>query len=208
MQELFKTVWKDPVGSKVISALILASFSLISESARTFFWSNWYYLVIGVLLSIIFLQRHLFKRPSLNEIEADKYTYEKVLNLFNNQKLIERIRTEDHCVAFRNDIFDLLDELRDELRKDPTSYEFIDDNFNKLFQKTIFSINEFDNYLQTNTWAKNNIDYSSIPLEWKHEMPDKYYEVVNQIQKLKRELCINLDEFTRQGRLKLQLKLS
>lgn len=201
MKELFLKVWKDPVWSKVISVGIVALISLAFDSTRNFLWYYWHYPVIILLLCIIFLQRHFTTKMPSHLFEADKRTYERIQHLLCDSGLMERIRTDNFSSAFRNDIFELFDALSYEVNRNPIQYEFIDGCLNKQLQELFLLINEFGDYLSTNTWTTRNTEFSQIPPEWPEKSPNRFIETTQSISQLRRDVCKAYDEFTRQGRL-------
>lgn len=203
IQLLISKAWKDPVLSKIISALILMLGSLFFDFARNFLWYYWHYPVIILLVSIVFWQQSTLNQPPLLQLETDKQTYKKAQYLLNNHKLMDRIRIENYSSSFNNDIFELFDELNFEVTKNPIDYEFIDKDLNHLFLVIMFSLNEFGDYLAENTWPREtNGNFSGIPLEWEDTQPERSNEVVRNLRNLKNNLLNSYDEFSRQGKIK------
>lgn len=114
---------------------------------------------------------------------------------------MERIRTDNFSSVFRNNIFEPFDELSYEVNKNPIQYEFIDVCLNKHLQALFLLINEFGDYLSTNTWTTRNPEFSHIPPEWSEKLPDRFIKTTQRISHLRKDVCNAYDEFARQGRL-------
>lgn len=221
MQNFIKTIWKDPVWSKVISAGIIALLTLLYysflrgtefEQALVKILNGdikiWHIIIAVILISIFiyvffrYLKDMLFYNDEHKKLDRDFFL--KIKNeLLPVNGPIDFIRTNNFAgYGFRNEYVEPI--YRIAYYFDDPEFEFIDSKLNKLFTKLKVAINKFNGLISLNTWHIDNpnLDANWVPPEWEEEQPERFRRVVSDIHNVTKEICILYDELIKMGRRK------
>ena len=187
MKEKILKFWKDPVWSKVISAIIISlgiliyniGYSVVSKvefgTVLTEFFKTkiqvWILLLLVILLLIGTAIFNYFKKD-----KAIQFTY------------------DDKSLALDISLFDKI--LYD---SDASDFEFLNSNLENLKVELITSIREFDIFLGPNIFSGGN-NRLSVPSEWELEQYDRFIEAVDGIHSRAQILASKYDEFIKEGR--------
>lgn len=230
MKEKFIKIWKDPVGSKLISVGIIAivtslfiyvkSLILNEEFKRSFieFWSYKlaFWIIVGVILVFYVLNLFRNNKRSIANSQEPIFTYdEKTIKL--DQVLFNKIRNEilpqDTAIgflrhnnfagfSFNPKLLDDLDSLESENIK--SDFEFFNPELELLKKDLISKISHFTELIGTETFPARN-ERQTVPPEWEIEQPKRFREVVNDIHTSQFKICEKYDEFIRRGRSLLKV---
>lgn len=218
---IFRKVWNDPVWSKVISGIIL----LILPSVYAFIKSCiddvsfydtltdlmctdvrlWIILLILIALCIGSWTFAQYRRSKVfvydnHSYENDKNLYENHLKDLSPDGSIYFLRTNNFA-GFSFHLSDL-----DELKKFSSKYtddpriEFFHPDLERLRQKLMTDIDQFEDLICVNTFPGSRDDLQTVPPEWEEENPNRFWEVVNAIHTAARQVCADYDEFVKLGK--------
>ncbi|MFD2907874.1 hypothetical protein ACFSX9_03905 [Flavobacterium ardleyense] len=229
MTEKIKKVWKDPVGSKLISAGIIGLLSIIYFSLKSLYNDKSFienlkgfvnyqisilhliFILLGILIVwIIWIVIKKNRRPK----SAEYTESHKVLDF----ELFDRIKTDllppNGTIAFlRHNNFagfafriDNLDDIyKFEYEFTKPDFEFIEPEMENILRELKKHTAEFTSLIGLNTWSTSNknINANTVPPEWEIEQPEKFRDIVNKIHTETRGICSNYDKLIKAGRRKL-----
>ena len=221
----FNKVWKDPVGSKLIAASILAIISSIyvgiksyleSENFITVFLDFWTKKIPlwGVLsvLAISLIVYWIFKKSKSenekneidwtyneNTLNLDKKTFNKIKNeLLPSNKAIEYIRHRNFA-GFSFDDKMLMGLYDIEHENTHPEFEFLNPILENLKEELILEISKFTSLVGIETFPTHQ-GKQTVPPEWEIEQPDRFDKVVNELHQSTNRICNKYDELIRKGR--------
>jgi hypothetical protein len=217
--ELLKKIWKDPVGSKIITAIIIPiiffictfiysqitnkSLNDVSLSILNYQLKTWAILAI---IFIVYLLRYTYikwiKRNfkyNVNTLTHDKELYDNIINkILPATGSISFIRTNNFAgFAFNLDNLDDIDNFYD--KKDDPNYEFENPAIEAIRKKLLKNIDIFEDLIGFETFSTHN-NFQTVPPEWETNDPERFWKVVNAIHDSTREICGHYDDLVRMGR--------
>lgn len=223
LKKLLK-LWKDPVWSKVIAASIIAIstviWTLISakindtnfQTALTNFWTfniQLWWLTIGVILLLFILSLyHHFKKTLFQYDEEtiilDRQVFEKIRNeLLPQTGSISFLRHNNFAgFSFNNNIMDDLDNFENECQK--SDFEFLNPALEKIKLELLSYVKHFIEQIDNHTFP-TNYGRQTVPPEWELNQPERFREVVNNLDETKFQICNKYDELIKMGRRVLQI---
>lgn len=227
MIEKLKKIWKDPVGSKLIAAALIAIatslfiyFKSIIQNeefkiAFINFWNHKISLWIVILIfASIYTIKWFWKKNSVTKINAFEYderTIELDKALFN--KIRNEILPQDTAIgflrhynfagfSFDTDILDGLYKIENENVK--SDFEFLNPELEQIKNELIFKISHFTSLIALETFPTPQ-GRQTVPPEWEIEQPERFNKVVDDIHTTKFEICDKYDELIRKGRRILKI---
>ncbi|GGH70332.1 large-conductance mechanosensitive channel [Filimonas zeae] len=215
-------IWKDPVWSKVISALIITSgtvvYSYIISKSKdiTFissfndFWNSPIKLWIVVVAFIVYLvivwikkyyqgkknQRFVYDDKTL---ALDTHLFDKIRkDLLPQDGTIYWLRHNNFAgFSFNDEYLNQLDNIEYEARK--SDFEFLNPELEILKNDLIREINTFTSLIAVNTFPTHN-GRQTVPPEWEEQQSERFWNVVNEIHKNKDRVCESYDKLITSGR--------
>ena len=223
--EKIKKIWNDPVGSKVIAALIITIFGLIytyiSSSVNNIDFGSalmkvlkfkielWLLLLLSIFTYFTFIVRKRFKKSDPNftynqeTLALDRKIFQQIRNeLLPQSGAISFLRYHSFGGSFPNKSIENLDEI--EYKNKKSDFEFINPELEKIKEKLIEKISYFTTTIGGETWSLKS-DRQSVPKEWQHEQPERFKRVVNDLNSTAREICEIYDELIKKGRRILKI---
>ena len=219
-----KKIWVDPVLSKVISAIILAIGTVIwtlilakinnvdFQTAWTNFWTfniQLWWLTIGVIILLLLLWfRQIFKKSSFQyddeTIKLDRHIFEKIrTELLPQTGSIYFLRHNNFAgFSFNTDSIEDLGNFEYECKK--SDFEFLNPDLEKIRIELLNSVDHFTGQIAIETFPTNN-GRQIVPPEWELEQPERFREVVTDLQKTTFQICDKYDELIKLGRRVLKI---
>lgn len=221
MKEKFLKFWKDPVWSKVISAIIISlgillyniGYSIVSKvnfgTVLTEFFQTkiqvWILLLVVILLLIgTAIFNYLKKdKPILftyddKSLALDISLFDKIRNDLLDYEAIRWVRTNNFAgFSFYDKYLEPFDKILYD--SDAADFEFLNPNLENLKVELITSIREFDSFLVPNIFSEGH-NRLSVPSEWELEQYDRFIEAVDGIHSRAQILASKYDEFIKEGR--------
>lgn len=212
-QSSFRRIWKDPVGSTLISAAIIAivtfGYDLIAAkiektSPGAEFISFWrmkielWWLVLSVLLVAICVKLFRFKYDS-ETLQLDRDLFNRIKN---DEALTEAIidakthSFSNHAVPIR--FFSAMHRLLEDA--DHPNFEFFNPKLEKLKDQLVKEIEDFDSATGHFMFGTGNIGFTSIPSEWEYDQPARLKVAKTTIQKHEDSLALAHQKFISKGR--------
>lgn len=218
---LFWKVWKDPVWSKIISALILLAFSTLFVFIKSYIDDVGFieylkrlllseiqlWIVILLLIAVCvgcwgFVH---YKEPK--EFRYDNHSYENDIKLFESHlkdltpnNSIYFLRTNNFAgFSFHLSSLSELEKFFAKYKDDPR-IEFFHPQMESLRQKLMSDIDHFEDLLCVNTFPGSRDDLQTVPPEWETENPKHFWEVVDGIHTAAKQVCKDYDEFVKLGK--------
>ena len=227
MKNRIKKIWKDPVGSKLISAGIIGLFTILFVSMKSFFSDKSFseilssilnyeisilhllYGLIGLLI-IWIIWRSIKRKPKAQQYsESHKVLDYELLNKIKTELIpptgsIAFLRENNFAgFAFRIDNLDDIYKFAHEFEN--PDFEFIDTDLNNILNNLKLHTKNFISLIGLNTWSisNHNINANTVPPEWETEQPERFWETVNKIHKEADGICSEYDQLIKTGRRKL-----
>lgn len=228
MKEKIKKVWKDPVGSKLISFLIIGLITLIynysisiikNKSFKSIFISFWktefylweIFLFFSLTMTTLFFLLNYRKNKTNNKvnIESDNFIYDDESKKLDTE-LFLKIRDEllpnssINWLRYQDFGNSFRSDAPDKLfyfgdnYNDP-SFEFFNLKLDSLKEKLKEKIEVFTNLLSKKTFPQGSIS-QTIPPEWRTERPNQFKKDVNSLNHSSKELIESYDLFIKEGR--------
>ena len=221
MKEKLLKIWKDPVGSKIISALIISLGILIFNSIYAYFSEldfktafnaffekkvNLWIAISGFFIYLIATGIFaLYKRNKPKAYKYDESSLSVDTALFNrirNEILVYNsirwVRTNNFAgFSFRDEYLQPFDNI--EYEAQAADFEFLNPNLEQLKSELIESIIEFNSFLLPNIFSEGH-GRLSVPAEWELEQYDRFINAVNGIHQRAHTLGKKYDQFIREGR--------
>lgn len=218
--KLLKKIWNDPVGSKVIAALIIFIFSVIwtvySASHNnidiwTAFLNFWTYSIslwIIALVSILLISLNLIISRQFKYTEEtlilDKQVYEDIkVNLLPQNGSISFLRSNNFA-GFSFNINNLNDVVNFENALSNSTFYFLNPRLEKIKTELAVKISHFNTLIAFNTFVTPN-GFQTVPPEWETNQPERFWEVVNDLHSTTNDLCRIYDELIKTGRTILKI---
>lgn len=216
-----KRIWNDPVGSKLISALIIGIFTLfyswgVSQfSEKSFinqFLNIWTYEIEVWLIVLIFLCTYITSNiliPKKSKafqyddkiLQLDKTFFDRIRFELLSQEamlLIRYHRFSSNPVKFYelDSVLKILDEC------DKSDFEFFHPELNSKKMKLIEAVKVFNEITSKYLFGRMEHDWLGIPSEWDLK---RYHFAQNEIRESEIGLCEYYDELIRFGRKTLKV---
>lgn len=221
-----KILWKDPVGSKIISAGIIALIAILYSTVKSIVTNdsftdilkslfnhrisilNLILILFGILiLWIVWISIKKSKKPkSIKYNESHKVLDLELFDRIKTQLLppdgaVGFIRTNNFAgFAFRVEFLDDLYKFENEFSK--PDFEFIDQEMENTLKELKNHTSKFTSFIRLNTWSTSNknINANTVPPEWEFEQPERFWDIVNNIHSEAREICAKYDKLIKTGR--------
>lgn len=219
-----KKIWADPVWSKVIAAIILTIgaviWTLISakindidfQTAWTNFWTfniQLWWLTIGLIVSLLlFWLQQYFKKSSFQyddeTIKLDRQVFEKIRTELLPQTGSIYFLRHNNFAGFSFDAanIDDLDNFEHECKN--SDFEFLNPDLEKIKLELLSAVAHFTGQIGVQTFLTNN-GRQTIPPEWEHEQPERFWKVVHDFYKTKSQICEKYDELIKLSRRVLKI---
>ena len=222
----FKNVWKDPVWSKVISALIVALLASGYASVKAYItnaglWDTvksifvsyiplWCivltFFVILIVYGIIVKYRKLrtFKYDN-HSYENDKRLYDMVMKDLTPHGSITFLRSNNFAgFSFHLSSIKELEVFFYKYSDNPQA-EFLNPKIENEFKTLLADIKSFQDLICYNTFAVGTDDLQTVPSEWEEEKPEQFWSVVNDLHSAATKVCDDYDRFVRLGKREIKL---
>ena len=223
----FQKIWKDPVWSKVIAAIIIAIASVVysffaSKSADITFTNSlknfWTTKIQLWLVALIFIGYLVITRIFNYSLKPHKQSFiydDKTLAL--DTSLFDRIRKDllpqDGTIywlrhnnfagfSFNDENLNQLDAIEYEAKK--SDFEFLNPELETIKNDLIKEIDTFTTSMAVNTFPTKS-GRQSVPPEWELEQPERFWKVVGEIHANQLRICDKYDELIKTGRRLLKV---
>lgn len=222
----FKKVWKDPVWSKVISALILTLLASgygtvkayvtnagLRDSVKSIFVSNIPLWCIALAVFVILIVHGMFVKYRRSRTfkydnhsyENDKRLYDAMMNDLTPHGSISFLRTNSFAgFSFHISSIKELEVFLDKYSNDP-HVEFFNPKIENEYKTLLADINQFQNLICINTFAVGKEDLQTVPPEWEEEKPKQFWAVVKDLHNAAQKVCDDYDRFVRLGMREIRL---
>jgi len=224
LEKLIKKIWKDPVGSSLISALIIALLttlynliiSLIFDkdfsAAILGFWNFkvQLWVIVSFLLLFVILIKLLRKRKDKKDtgyqydndtLNLDKEMYKRLTESLLNQEIVLDLKN----FIFSNESFhlDKLDWISKILNESKRSdFDFFNPEIESLKQGLIKEIEKLQAVLSQNIFSAGPNGWVGIPKEWDR---DRYYKASNKIGDCEKAVSEQYDKIVKMSRAILKV---
>ena len=226
MKEKIWKIWKDPVGSKIISTFIIglgliifnSIYALTSELNFKIAFNNFFDIQIKFWISILFfllylISRGIFTLYKKNKFKSYKYddkSLELDTALFNKIKnellvndSIRWVRTNNFAgFSFIEDYLRPFDNI--EYESQAADFEFLNPNLENLKNQLVESILDFNSFLLPNIFNGGN-NRLTVPPEWETDQYERFVKVVDGIHQRTQVLAKKYDQFIKEGRRTLKV---
>ncbi len=216
-----KSLWKDPVGSKIIAAFLIFLLTLIGNTLYSLiqqksFWESlssfWNFelplwLVVTFIFSLLvlrlILEKLLLKKKSKFEYDEnsfllDQQTFKSFKYYLSLNDFLQWIKDENFGTArFNPKMLQSLKLLEKEYSK--LELEFLNPYLEELKLKFVNPALEFKEKLGTNTFQLSD-KVHGLPPEWEWEQPEKFVRVANELNDSATDFYDNYDKFVRECR--------
>lgn len=219
-----RKIWKDPVGSKIIAAILIGIGSVIWTSINSIlqgiefktalrdFWTfkiELWIVIIGVLVLLIIFQ--LFKSAKNitfsyddETLKLDRKLFDKIRNeLLPQNKTIYFLR-HNNFAGFCFDLDNLDDLYNIENENINSDFEFLNPQLEEIKKQLIQNISHFTSTIACQTFPTIT-GRQSVPEEWELDQPGRFDEVVKDLHTTGREICAKYDELIKLGRRVLKI---
>lgn len=134
--------------------------------------------------------------------ENDRKLYKKITSYLDSDRNMMRLRENDFGATFRDDLTENINNFIWDCKK--PEFEFHDPQVEKAKKELKEKLNIFSSLIAKYTFSnKLNTEFRSVPKDWRHRHPDKYNEVVREINKSADSAIEAYDAFIRECRKKL-----
>lgn len=221
-----KKVWKDPVGSKVISVLIVALLASgyasvkayitnagLWDTVKSIFVSYMPQWCIVLALFAVFLlygitvkyrKRRTFKYDN-HSYENDKRLYDMVMKDLPPHGSISFLRSNNFAgFSFHLSSIKELESFFYKYSDNPQA-EFFNPQIENEFKTLLADINSFQDLICYNTFAVGTDDLQTVPSEWEEEKPEQFWSVINDLHNAAAKVCDDYDRFVRLGKREIKL---
>ena len=225
--ERLKKIWKDLVGSKIISVILIALGTSIliffksliqNEKFVEAFKSFWYYklplwgicllavLIWGFTL-LIKKRKRDFNPPFIYDedtLHLDRRLFTQIQNeILPQNGSIAFLRENDFAeggfdINSLNDFFEI---KRESINSD---FEFLNPELEEVKGQLIIYISRLISFTEVNTFTTHN-GMQSIPPEWELDQNNRFWKAVNDINQTSSDICNKYDELIRKGRRLLKI---
>lgn len=136
-------------------------------------------------------------------IDMDRKLFSEIRAILPSEGVIRFIRFNNYAgFSFKRSRHDQLYEFMH--RCENPEFEFMDADLESLKATLSDKISEFAGVIAFSTFTLDgNREYSWVPPEWEVEQPQRFWDVVNHIHRLTKEICNTYDSLIRLGRRKL-----
>jgi hypothetical protein len=221
LKEKILKFWRDPVWSKVISAIIISIGILLYNIGRSivskvdfstvlteFLQSKiqiWILLVLIIVLLIGTAIFNYFKKDKPipystddKSLALDIALFDKIRNDLLNYEAVRWVRTNNFAgFSFYDKYLEPFDKILYD--SDAADFEFLNPNLELLKVELINAIKDFDSFLGPNIFSEGN-NRLSVPSEWELEQYDRFVKAVDGIHSRAQTLASKYDEFIKEGR--------
>lgn len=214
------TIWKDSVGSKVISvgvvAIIATAYNFITaklngisfSSAFKNFWTLKIDLWILLLLTIIGFILYFLINP---RFKYDEQTLSLDRELF--KQIRENQAINDLFIDIKSNCFsscpiegDKLTTMLQLMEKNKRAdFQFLNPWLEKLKAKLMRDIDNLESALSGNIYGTNNSGWRSIPSEWEFTQPERMRKAIRDIEKQEKTVALSFQKFITEGRKVLKV---
>lgn len=217
----FQKIWKDPVWSKVIAALLIGIgtvilsyiYSIISnisfqESFIAFWKTNIQLWVIALFIIIYIFIATIYKYVNLDKkkFKYDSDTLKLDISLFNKirNELLPKNGTIEWLrhFNFAGNSFDreyLKEPSNFEYEGKQADFEFFNPELEKITKVLLFEIIRFNETMCLKTFTVG-LKNQSIPSEWELTDSEGFWKLVKEIHENTHNICTKYDELVRVGR--------
>ncbi len=139
---------------------------------------------------------------STSSIETDKLIFQKLMEVLPWNGSLSFISTNNFAGwSFRIDNLDQLS--RFQYLCDNPAFEFIDTDLESSKAQLLNYINRFQSLIGQYTFPTSNPGFNHIPPEWEEKAPQKFNQVVSELENTAKIICNSYQELTRTGTRKL-----
>lgn len=221
-----KKIWNDPVGSGVISSVIVivltsgytaikayvdnVSFTEVMLNIMGVQVQLWIIalMVIGcIMVCVVFIKwKGISKfRYDKHSYNCDKEWYDSLLNDLKPSGSISFLRNNNFAgFSFNLSSLDELERFYQKYSNNP-QIEFFHPEVEILRIKLMSDINHFKNLICLNTFPVGINDLQTVPPEWEENDPLRFRNVVHSIHEAADRICTDYDEFVKLGRKIIKL---
>ncbi|MBW2936678.1 hypothetical protein KXJ69_01085 [Aureisphaera sp. CAU 1614] len=175
------------------------------------FWNYkvelWLILVVLFGMAILIIALNLIRKEKKfrydhDSLELDRKLFDKIRNDYLNQSgTIYWLRTQHFGGSFSDKISDPLFKIQEESFQ--SDFEFLNPKLEQLKKVLIEEIKDFNSIIVNQTF-RHGPNSQAVPSEWVHKQPERYENVVNQLNDLADRICEKYDSFIRYGRRTLK----
>lgn len=221
-----KKIWKDPVWSKVISALIIAILtsgyaSVVAHITKTGFCETiksmfeshaLLWCIVLAVLAILIIYGAFVKYKKSRTFKYDNHSYENDRKLYDMMMKdltphgsISFLRTNNFAgFSFHISSIKELETFFYKYSDDPHA-EFFNPEIENVYKTLLVDINHFQELICINTFALGTDDLQTVPPEWEEEKPEQFWSVVNGIHNAAQKVCDDYDRFVKLGMREIRL---
>ena len=138
-------------------------------------------------------------------LEQDRQTFIAVVHLLPYKGIVSLFLTNGFTTPFRASVFTDFD--RFVLENDNPAMEFLDADLEGMRVALVDKVNQFANYLASNTWRLSNSDVQSIPSEWEENQPERMKRVLTKIRTVSDDIAESYATFVREARKRLGINV-
>jgi hypothetical protein len=215
-------MWKDPVMSKIIAAIIIAVGSLIINAFNsiindigfdnsvmnflTYKIELWIILLtIFIVIGFLVIQQLIKKKfaYSPDTLKLDRKLFNEIKSILNEEHTIDFLRTNNFAgFSFDTDRLGKLYDIEHENKR--PEFEFLNPKLECIKTEMIKNVSDFTSLISFETFPTST-GRQSIPEEWETEQPDRFYRVTNEISRLQHQIVDNYEDLIKIGRRILEI---
>jgi hypothetical protein len=134
-------------------------------------------------------------------VETDKRVYQVLVKMLPWNRTIDFMRHKDFAGSFEDGVLDQLHRFQHQCRN--PAFEFVDPDLEGLRAKLAKYIDHFMIVIANQTWHENDLEWRSVPREWRLEQSERFDRVVNDLNHTANRVCDAYDTLVRTATRKL-----
>ena len=214
MKKKLINLWKDPVVSAALGAILYASIITvfqninIGQGLRRMLMLKidlWIYISALVVFIIVYELVKKAKRFRYDEqtLILDRTLFSRIRKqelLFDNK--IHWLRYQDFGAPFKSEQLMAINVLTEE--NDKPDFEFLNPKLEKKKKKLVRAVNEFQERTSSYIFGRE-AGLVSIPPEWEFRQTDRFHKALRETDEKRKDVCRQYDEFVKLGRRVLKV---
>jgi hypothetical protein len=215
-----KKIWNDPVASSLIATGFVALGGVVWSAIKSTIDKEvdfktafcdfmsikielWYFLIFSLLIILIIWLVRYFRTKTFiydnDTLRIDKDLFLTIRNVILTQSgSIDFIRNNNFA-GFSFSLSELVDLKRISSESKKSEFEFFNPKLEKHKIELVKLIDDFNEIIAYQTFVTDR-GLQTVPPEWEQTQPERFRQVVNDINKLQDSICSNYDEFLKLGR--------
>jgi len=218
--KLFKRIWNDPVGSKVIAAGIIFIISTIYISVESLYKNKSFSEVMSellnlkldiktILIALIILFILYIVIYYISGFKYSESTKKSDIDLFNTirnnildyENTIHFLREFNFRGRFNLRSLDGIDDFMEACER--TDFKFVNPKLEKIKEKLRAEIVKFSGIVAIKTFSDNGMQ--GVPREWELQRPSEFNTVINDLNNAATKICQLYDKLIINGRRELDI---